>query len=82
MAAVVGLPDPLRTESVTAVVVVAPGVAADAALARTLQDHVKSRLAGHAYPRQVRFVEALPLTATGKVMRGELRRRLAPRESE
>ncbi|MDN3566699.1 acyl-CoA synthetase [Paeniroseomonas aquatica] len=74
MAAVIGLPDPLRTESVTAVVVPAPGIAADAALARILQDHVKIRLAGHAYPRQVIFAESLPLTATGKVMRGSLRR--------
>jgi acetyl-CoA synthetase len=74
MAAVIGLPDPLRTEAVTAVIVPAPGVTADAALARALQDHVKSRLAGHAYPRQVLFTGALPLTATGKVMRGALRR--------
>ena len=74
MAAVIGLPDPLRTEAVTAVIVPAAGIVADAALARGLQDHVKSRLAGHAYPRKVIFVEALPLTATGKVMRGTLRR--------
>jgi acetyl-CoA synthetase len=74
MAAVIGLPDPLRTEAVTAVIVPAPGITADAALARALQEHVKSRLAGHAYPRQVLFTEALPLTATGKVMRGALRR--------
>jgi acetyl-CoA synthetase len=76
MAAVIGLPDALRTEAVTAVIVPAPGVVADAALATALQDHVKSRLAAHAYPRNVHFTEALPLTATGKVMRGELRRRL------
>ncbi len=74
MAAVIGLPDPLRTERVTAVVVPAPGAKADDALAQALQDHVRTRLAAHAYPREVRFVEALPLTATGKVMRGELRR--------
>ena len=77
MAAVIGLPDPLRTERVTAVVVPAPGAKADDALAAALQDHVKTRLAAHAYPREVRFVEALPLTATGKVMRGELRRQFA-----
>ena len=77
MAAVIGLPDPLRTEAVTAIVVPAPGVVADAALARALQDHVKTRLAGHSYPRQVIFRDALPLTATGKIMRGELRRSLS-----
>jgi acetyl-CoA synthetase len=77
MAAVIGLPDPLRTERVTAVIVPASGHAPDAALAAAVQDHVKRRLAAHAYPREVRFVETLPLTATGKIMRGELRRRLA-----
>ncbi|MFC7476930.1 acyl-CoA synthetase [Dankookia sp. GCM10030260] len=76
MAAVIGLPDALRTEAVTAIVVAAPGVVADAALAAELQAHVKTRLAAHSYPRQVIFQDALPLTATGKVMRGELRRRM------
>jgi acetyl-CoA synthetase len=76
MAAVIGLPDPLRTEAVTAVVVPAAGVTADDVLARALQEHVKTRLAAHSYPRQVIFQEALPLTATGKVMRGALRRRM------
>ncbi len=82
MAAVIGLPDPLRTERVTAVIVPAPGHAPDAALAAAIQDHVKRRLAAHAYPREVRFVDTLPLTATGKIMRGELRRRLAASQTE
>ena len=82
MAAVIGLPDPLRTERVTAVIVPAAGLRADAALAREIQEFVKQRLAAHAYPREVHFVEALPLTATGKVMRGEIRRRLRDREPE
>ncbi|WP_135469387.1 acyl-CoA synthetase [Crenalkalicoccus roseus] len=76
MAAVVGVPDPVRTERVVAVVVPRPGFAAGEDLARGIQEHVKRRLAAHAYPREVRFAEALPLTATGKVMRGEIRRRL------
>ena len=76
MAAVIGLPDALRTEAVTAIVVPAPGVAGDAALAAELQTYVKTRLAAHSYPRQVIFQDALPLTATGKVMRGELRKRM------
>jgi len=76
MAAVVGLPDPLRTEAVTAIIVPAAGAAPGPALASELQDHVKTRLAAHSYPRRVIFQDALPLTATGKVMRGELRRRL------
>ena len=82
MAAVIGLPDPLRTERVTAVIVPAAGLRADAALAREIQEFVKQRLAAHAYPREVHFVEALPLTATGKMMRGEIRRRLRDREPE
>jgi acetyl-CoA synthetase len=82
MVAVIGLPDPLRTERVTAVIVAAPGHAPDAALAAEIQDHVKRRLAAHAYPREVRFVTSLPLTATGKIMRGELRRSLAAPATE
>jgi acetyl-CoA synthetase len=76
MAAVVGLPDALRTERVTAVVVPAAGAAPGPALAREIQDFVRSRLAAHAYPREVHFAESLPLTATGKVMRREIRRGL------
>jgi acetyl-CoA synthetase len=74
-AAVIGLPDPLRTERVTAVVVPRPGVVPSDALARDIQDHVRTRLAGHLYPRQVEFTDALPLTATGKIMRRALRAR-------
>ena len=76
-AAVIGLPDALRTERVTAVIVPKPGVVADAALARGIQDHVRDRLAAHLYPRQVEFVDALPQTATGKIMRNVLRARFA-----
>nr|WP_237212931.1 acyl-CoA synthetase [Roseomonas sp. NPKOSM-4] len=77
MAAVIGLPDPLRTERVTAVIVPKPGVTPDATLAAGIQDFVRTRLAAHAYPRQVEFADSLPLTATGKIMRGVLRRQLA-----
>jgi acetyl-CoA synthetase len=78
LAAVIGLPDPLRTEQVTAVIVPRAGVAADGGLAAELQAFVRDRLAAHLYPRRVVFVETLPMTATGKVMRAELRRSLAP----
>ncbi|NKC30868.1 acyl-CoA synthetase [Falsiroseomonas selenitidurans] len=76
-AAVIGLPDVLRTERVTAVVVLRPGFAPGAALAADIQAQVRQRLAAHLYPRQVEFVEALPQTATGKIMRGALRARFA-----
>ena len=75
MAAVVGVADALRTERVKAFVVLAPGHEAGEALGRALQDFVKARAAAHAYPREIAFVDALPMTATGKIMRGELRRR-------
>jgi acetyl-CoA synthetase len=80
-AAVVGVPDPLRTERVVAVVVPKPGVAPSPALAAGIQDFVRTRLAAHLYPRQVEFAESLPQTATGKIMRATLRRQLAGKET-
>ncbi len=74
MVAVVGIPDPDRTEIVKAFVVPAPGVDAIAtALTAELQAFVRERLAAHEYPRAIDYVAELPLTATGKVMRRELR---------
>jgi acetyl-CoA synthetase len=75
MAAVVGAPDSQRTEIVKAYVVLNEGYAGDDALTRDLQDHVRLRLAAHEYPRQVRYVESLPFTTTGKIIRRELRDR-------
>jgi acetyl-CoA synthetase len=75
MAAVVGAPDAERTEIVMAFVVLEPGYAPGAALTRALQDHVRTRLAAHEYPRQVRYVDSLPMTTTGKIIRRELRNR-------
>jgi acetyl-CoA synthetase len=76
MAAVVGAPDAQRTEIVKAFVVLREGYAPGDALTRELQDHVRTRLAAHEYPRQVRYVDALPLTTTGKIIRRELRDRM------
>jgi acetyl-CoA synthetase len=75
MAAVIGVPDPMRTEIVKAFLVLAPGAEASDALTREIQDFVRTRLAAHEYPRQIEYLDALPLTATGKVMRRELRAR-------
>ncbi|WP_421990340.1 AMP-binding protein [Roseococcus sp.] len=72
-AAVVGIPDALRTEAVAAAIVLRAGEAPSDDLARRLQEHVKTRLAGHLYPRHIRFVAELPQTATGKIMRRVLR---------
>jgi acetyl-CoA synthetase len=74
-AAVIGVPDPIRTEIVKACIVLKPGIDPGDDLARAIQDHVRTRLAAHEYPRIVEFVDALPLTATGKVMRRVLRDR-------
>jgi acetyl-CoA synthetase len=73
MSAVVGIPDPIRTESIKAWIVLRPGFAPSDALAREIQDFVKVQLAAHEYPRFVQFAESLPMTATGKVLRRELR---------
>jgi acetyl-CoA synthetase len=75
LAAVIGVPDPVRTERVKAFVVLRPGIVASAALAAEIQGFVRTRLAAHEYPREVAFVDALPTTATGKVMRRALRER-------
>ena len=74
LAAVVGVPDPIRTEAVKAWIVLRPGFSASNALAREIQDFVKVKLAAHEYPRIVAFTDSLPMTATGKVLRRELRK--------
>ena len=75
LAAVVGVPDALRTEIVKAFLVLKPGRNGSPDLAREIQDFVKVKLAAHEYPREVEFVDALPMTTTGKIMRRELRKR-------
>lgn len=75
LAAAVGVPDPVRTERVKAFIVLSEGRAPSDELAKEIQDWVRTRLAAHEYPRDVEFVEALPMTATGKVIRRELRAR-------
>jgi acetyl-CoA synthetase len=75
MSAVVGVPDAVTTESIKAYVVLRPGVVGDAALVETIRDSVRTRLARHETPRAIEFVQALPMTATGKIMRRELRDR-------
>jgi acetyl-CoA synthetase len=77
LAAAVGKPDPVRTEIVKAYVVLRPGQEPSAALAADIRDWVKSRLSMHEYPREVEFVDALPLTTSGKVIRHLLRERAA-----
>ena len=75
-AAVVGKPDPERTEIVTAFVILAKGYEGTDDLVRELQDHVKSVTAPYKYPRAIYFVEELPKTISGKIRRTELRAQL------
>ena len=75
LAAVVGKPDPQRTEIVKAYVVLKPGHAPSPELERALAQHVKERLAAHEYPREIAFVSELPMTTTGKIIRKALRER-------
>ncbi len=72
MAAAVGLPDPVRTQVVTAFVVLRDGAEEDG-MAEILIDRVRERVSPHVAPRQIRFVDSLPMTATGKIMRRTLR---------
>lgn len=71
---VVGKADDERGMIILAYVVLKHGQAADAAQVKALQDHVKHTLAPYKYPREVRFVNALPRTETGKLQRFALRK--------
>jgi len=72
-AAIVPKPDPERGALVKAYVVLAPGFVGDAALIEALQRHVRHQLAPYEYPKEIEFIDALPMTATGKVQRRVLR---------
>jgi long-chain acyl-CoA synthetase len=71
---VIGVPDPEMGESVLAVVQPAAGVPTGPELEREIIDFVKSRIAGFKAPRSVRFVDDLPRTETGKLVKGELKK--------
>ncbi|MDJ0947301.1 MAG: acyl-CoA synthetase [Alphaproteobacteria bacterium] len=83
LAAVIGVPDPVRTEAVKAFIVPKQGITPDSSLMTEIQDFVKTRLAAHEYPRLIEFVDELPMTATGKIRRKDLREReLAKQEDD
>jgi acetyl-CoA synthetase len=73
LAAVIGVPDLVRTEIVKAFIVLRDQVDASERLVSDLQNYVKVRLSAHEYPRQIEFVSSLPMTATGKIIRRLLR---------
>jgi len=70
---VIGAPDEERGMIVKAFCVLKPGHAADDAMVKTLQEHVKSSIAPFKYPRSIEFVSTLPRTETGKLQRFKLR---------
>ena len=75
--AVVGKPDPERTELVKAFVVLRPGYEPTPELSTELEQFVKQRLSAHAYPREIAFVDSLPKTPSGKIQRFLLRQQEA-----
>jgi acetyl-CoA synthetase len=77
LAAVIGVPDPVRNEVVKAYITPRAGVEGTPALAQEIQAFVKARLAAYEYPRQVEFISQMPLTTTGKIRRNALRERNA-----
>ena len=74
-AAVVPSPDETRGNIVKAFIVLAPGHAPSRALEEDIQRHVRQFLAPYEYPKEIEFIDALPMTTTGKVQRRVLRER-------
>ena len=73
--AAIGVPDPVRTEVVKAFVIPTPGTVTSDELVEELRSNLRERLAKHEVPKMIEFVDSLPMTTTGKIMRRELRER-------
>jgi len=73
LAAAIGIPDPLWTERIKAFIQLRPGNNGDPDLERNIRDFVNRRLSPHEKPRLIEFVDTLPMTATGKIKRKDLR---------
>lgn len=80
--AVIGKPDELRGEIVKAYIVLARGYSASDVLSKEIQTSVRERLSAHEYPREIEFIDELPMTTTGKVRRMDLRQRDINKASE
>ena len=76
-AAVIGKPDATRGSIVKAFIVLQPGQQPSQQLEEDIRQHVRGRLAPYEYPKEIEFIDALPMTTTGKVQRKELRKREA-----
>ena len=74
MVAVIGAPHAVRGTIVKAFVQLKPGFRPSSELGKSIQEFVKTRLGAHEYPREITFVDSLPMTTTGKIIRRELRK--------
>ena len=74
-AAVIGVADDERGTRIRACVVLRSGVASCAELADEIRAHVRARLAPYQCPKEIEFIDALPMTTTGKIQRRLLRER-------
>jgi len=70
---VLGVPDPVRGQIVKAFIVPKSGFKADRALEESIREHVKGKLEAHAYPRAIQFLEEMPMTKTGKILKHKLK---------
>ncbi|HUV43017.1 MAG TPA: acetate--CoA ligase [Patescibacteria group bacterium] len=68
-AGVIGKPDPLRGEIIKAFISLKPGHRGSESLKKAIQSFVRKELAGHAYPREIEFMDRLPKTRSGKIVR-------------
>ncbi len=75
-AGVIGYPDELRGEIVMACVVLKPNITPSDELIKDIEIFVKQHLSGYAYPRKIVFVDKLPKTRSGKIMRRVLKARV------
>ncbi len=82
LAGVVGKPDPIRGAIVAAYIQLAAGHRPSDTLAGDIAAHVKTRLAAYEFPRVVRFVDDMPMTTTGKIIRANLRARAEKEASD
>ncbi len=79
--AVVGVPDERRGQAIKAFIKLLPGHQPSEKMIDEIQQHVKTRLAAHEYPREFEFMDEFPMTVTGKIRRRDLREREVQRQA-
>ena len=71
---VLGVPDTVRGQIVKAFIVPQSGFKPDEALEESIRNHVKGKLEAHAYPRAIQFLDEMPMTKTGKILKNKLKK--------